>query len=381
MTSEVLDELLDAVRRFVDRRLIPLEAKVDESDEVPADVVADMKALGLFGLSIPEEHGGLGLGMEDEALVAMEFGRTSPAFRSVFGSTVGIGSQGIVMDGTEAQKQAYLPRLATGELISSFCLTEPEAGSDAASLRTRARRDGDDYVLDGTKRYITNADKADVFTVMARTADTPKPADGITAFIVDADSPGLKIGRPERKMGQRGAHVCDVIFEGCRVPADRVIGGVEGRGFRTAMKVLDRGRLHIAAVCVGTAERLVDEMRRYALERRQFGKPIGEFQLVQAMIADSETERYAARALVLDAARKRDSGAPVVKEAAMAKYFASEAVGRIADRAVQVFGGSGYIADHGIERFYRDVRLFRLYEGTSQIQQLVIAREVLKQER
>ena len=378
MASEVLDELLDAVRRFVDKRLIPLEAQVDEADAVPDDVVADMKALGLFGLSIPEEYGGLGLGMEDEARVAMEFGRTSPAFRSVFGSTVGIGSQGIVIDGTEAQKREYLPRLASGALISSFCLTEPEAGSDAASLRTRARRNGDTYVLDGTKRFITNADKADVFTVMARTADTPRPADGITAFIADANTPGLRIGRPERKMGQRGAHVCDVIFEGCAIAADRVIGGIEGRGFRTAMKVLDRGRLHIAAVCVGTAERLVDEMRRYALERRQFGKPIADFQLVQAMIADSETERHAARALVLEAARKRDTGAGVTKEAAMAKYFASEMVGRVADRAVQVFGGAGYIADYGIERFYRDVRLFRLYEGTSQIQQLVIAREVLK---
>jgi acyl-CoA dehydrogenase len=381
MTSDVLEELLAAVRRFVDKRLIPLEAQVDADDAVPADVVADMKALGLFGLSIPEAYGGLGLGMEDEARVAMEFGRTSPAFRSVFGSTVGIGSQGIVMDGTEAQRQAYLPRLAAGELISSFCLTEPEAGSDAASLRTRARRRGDVYVLDGTKRYITNADTADVFTVMARTADTPRPADGITSFIVEAATPGLRIGRPERKMGQRGAHICDVIFEGCEVPAANVIGGVEGRGFRTAMKVLDRGRLHIAAVCVGTAERLVDEMRRYALERRQFGKAIADFQLVQAMIADSETERHAARALVLEAARLRDSGASVTKEAAMAKYFASEMVGRVADRAVQVFGGAGYIADYGIERFYRDVRLFRLYEGTSQIQQLVIAREVLKGDR
>ena len=379
MTSEVIDELLDAVRRFVDKRLIPLEAQVDEMDEVPADVVDDMKALGLFGLSIPEEYGGLGLGMEDEARVAMEFGRTSPAFRSVFGSTVGIGSQGIVMDGTEAQKREYLPRLASGDLISSFCLTEPEAGSDAASLRTRARRHGDTYVLDGTKRYITNADRADVFTVMARTADTVKPADGITAFIVEATAPGLKIGRPERKMGQRGAHICDVVFDHCEVQASSVIGGVEGLGFRTAMKVIDRGRLHIAAVCVGAAERLVDEMRRYALERRQFGKAIAEFQLVQAMIADSETERHAARALVLEGARKRDAGHGVTKEASMAKYFASEMVGRVADRAVQVFGGAGYIADYGIERFYRDVRLFRLYEGTSQIQQLVIAREVLKE--
>jgi acyl-CoA dehydrogenase len=367
MASEVLPELLDAVRRFVDKRLIPLEAQVDEADEVPAEVVDDMKALGLFGLSIPEEYGGLGLGMEDEARVAMEFGRTSPAFRSVFGSTVGIGSQGIVMDGTEAQKAEYLPRLASGELISSFCLTEPDAGSDAASLRTRARRDGDTYVLDGTKRFITNADRADVFTVMARTADTLRPADGVTAFIVEAATPGLNIGRPERKMGQRGAHVCDVVFDGCRVAADRVIGGVEGRGFRTAMKVLDRGRLHIAAVCVGTAGRLVDEMRRYALERRQFGKPIADFQLVQAMLADSETERHAARALVLEAARQRDAGAGVTKEAAMAKYFASEVVGRIADRAVQVFGGSGYMHGTEVERHYRDARLLPIGGGADEV--------------
>ena len=311
MTTAIEEQqILDTIDRWVEKEVRPIARKFDQADEYPADLVEQMKALGLFGLSIPEEYGGLGLGMEDEARVAMEFGRTSPAFRSVFGSTVGIGSQGIVMDGTEAQKRAYLPRLASGELISSFCLTEPEAGSDAASLRTRARRDGDAYVLDGAKRYITNADKADVFTVMARTADTPRPADGITAFIVEAATPGLTIGRPERKMGQRGAHVCDVVFEGCRVPADRVIGA-EGKGFRTAMKVLDRGRLHIAAVCVGTAGRLVDEMRRYALERRQFGKPIAEFQLVQAMIADSETERHAARALVLEAERQRDTGAGV----------------------------------------------------------------------
>jgi acyl-CoA dehydrogenase len=377
MDADTREELLAAVRRFVDGRLVPLEAQVDADDAVPPEVVAEMRDLGLFGLTIPEAYGGLGLGMEDEVRVAMELGRTSPAFRSVFGTTIGIGSQGIVIDGTEAQKQHWLPRMARGELIASFCLTEPEAGSDAAALRTRAHRRGDRYVLEGTKRYITNAPRAGVFTVMARTADTERPADGITAFIVDAATPGIRLGRPEKKMGQRGAPICDVVFDGCEVPADAVIGGVEGRGFRTAMKVLDRGRLHIAGICVGTAGRLIDEMTRYARERRQFGKAIADFQLVQAMLADSETERRAARALVLEAARSRDAGARVTMEAAMAKYYASEMVGRVADRAVQVFGGAGYVADYGIERFYRDVRLFRIYEGTSQIQQLVIARELL----
>jgi acyl-CoA dehydrogenase len=377
MDADTLEDLLVAVRRFVDGRLVPLEAQVDADDDVPPELVAEMRDLGLFGLTIPEAYGGLGLGMEEEARVAMELGRTSPAFRSVFGTTIGIGSQGIVIDGTDAQKQHWLPRMARGEVIASFCLTEPEAGSDAAALRTRAHRRGDRYVLEGTKRYITNAPRAGVFTVMARTADTERPADGISAFIVDAATPGIRLGRPEKKMGQRGAPICDVVFDGCEVPAEAIIGGVEGRGFRTAMKVLDRGRLHIAAICVGTASRLIDEMTRYAAERRQFGRPIADFQLVQAMLADSETERRAARALVLEAARSRDAGARVTMEAAMSKYFASEMVGRVADRAVQVFGGAGYVADYGIERFYRDVRLFRIYEGTSQIQQLVIARELL----
>lgn len=377
MDRETLEELLAAVRRFVDRRLVPLEARVDEDDAVPDDVVGEMRDLGLFGLTIPEAYGGLGLSMEEEVRVAMELGRTSPAFRSVFGTTIGIGSQGIVIDGTEAQRQAWLPRMARGEVIASFCLTEPEAGSDAAALRTRAHRRGDRYVLEGTKRYITNAPRAGVFTVMARTAETERPADGITAFIVDAATPGIRLGRPEKKMGQRGAQICDVVFDGCEVPADAVIGGIEGRGFRTAMKVLDRGRLHIAGICVGAATRLMHEMKRYARDRRQFGRPIADFQLVQAMLADSETERRAAQALVLEAARKRDGDGRITQEAAMAKYFASEMVGRVADRAVQVFGGAGYVADYGIERFYRDVRLFRIYEGTSQIQQLVIARELL----
>jgi acyl-CoA dehydrogenase len=366
------------VRRFVRERLVPAEEEVAQTDVIPEDIVADMKALGLFGLTIPEEYGGLGLTMEEEALVVIELCRTSPAFRSMFGTTVGIGSQGIVMDGTPEQKQAWLPRLSTGELIASFALTEPDAGSDAASLRTTAIRDGDDYVVNGTKRYITNAPHAGMFTLMARTDPGNKGAGGITAFIVDARTPGITLGRNDRKMGQRGAHTCDVSFENCRVPAANIIGGKEGRGFKTAMKVLDKGRIHVAAVCVGAAERILEEALRYAMERRQFGRPIAEFQLVQAMLADSKAEAYAARCMVIDSARRRDAGENVSTEASCAKLFASEMCGRVADRAVQIHGGAGYMSEYAVERFYRDVRLFRIYEGTSQIQQLVIARNMIK---
>jgi acyl-CoA dehydrogenase len=376
---ETLTALLDTVRRFVRERLVPAEDIVAETDTIPADIVRDMKTMGLFGLTIPESYGGLGLTMEEEALVMIELCQTAPAFRSLIGTTVGIGSQGILMDGTPEQKDRWLPRLASGELIASFALTEPECGSDAASIRTRARRDGDHYVIDGTKRFITNAPEAGMFTLMARTDPAQKGAAGITAFIVDAKTPGISLGKTDRKMGQKGAHTCDVIFDGVRVPAANVIGGVENRGFKTAMKVLDKGRIHIAAVCVGVAERLLRDTLRYAMERKQFGQPIAEFQLVQAMLADSRTELYAARTMVLDAARRRDAGEDVSTEAACCKYYASEMVGRVADRAVQVHGGAGYVADHGIERYYRDVRLFRIYEGTSQIQQIVIARGMVKE--
>jgi acyl-CoA dehydrogenase len=372
------DQLLDTLRRFVTERLVPNEARVAAEDRVPPELVAEMRALGLFGLAIPEEFGGLGLTMEEEALAAIEIGQTSPAFRSVFGTNNGIGSQGIIMDGTPAQKQAWLPRLASGALIASFALTEAEAGSDAASLRTSARRDGEVYRLNGVKRFITNAPDADIFTLMARTGE--EGANGISAFIVERRSPGLTVGKPERKMGQQGAPVADVMLEDCAVPAANLIGGVEGRGFKTAMKVLDRGRLHISAVCVGVAERLIADSLRYAMERKQFGQPIAEFQLIQAMLADSRTEAYAARCMVLDAARRRDDGGNVATEASCCKLFASEMVGRVADRAVQIHGGAGYIADYGIERFYRDVRLFRIYEGTSQIQQLIIARNMIRDE-
>ena len=375
LDPETFDALIDTVRRFVAERLRPLEARVADEDEVPDEIVAEMRSMGLFGLSIPEEYGGLGLTMAEEVRVALEFGRTTPAFRSVFGTNVGIGSQGLVMAGSEAQKREWLPRIASGEVITSFALTEPGAGSDSASVQTRAVRDGDLYRLSGAKRFITNADKAGLFTVMARTGEPG--AKGVSAFLVPADLPGVSVGRPEKKMGQQGAHVCDVNFDETPVPAENRLGA-EGEGFRIAMRVLDRGRLHIAAVCVGVAERLIADAVAYSSERRQFGKPLADFQLIQAMIADSQTEMMAARALVFEAAALKDKGDGIVLEAAAAKYYASEMVGRVADRAVQIFGGAGYIADYGIERLYRDVRLFRIYEGTSQIQQLVIAREVLK---
>lgn len=377
LDTETRDQLIDTVRRFVSERLRPLEAQVAEDDAMPQDVVEEMKGLGLFGLSIPEAYGGLELSMEDECLVVIELGRTSPAFRSTFGTNVGIGSQALVMFGTEEQKAKYLPGIASGEIITSFALTEPEAGSDSAAVQTRAIRDGDHYVLNGAKRYITNANKADLFTVMARSDPSKPGAGGVSAFLVPRDLPGLSVGKPEKKMGQQGAHVCDVIFDNVRVPVENRIGQ-EGEGFKVAMQVLDKGRLHISALCVGVAERLIADSVAYAAERKQFGQPLSGFQLVQGMIADCKTEALAARALTMETARKRDAGQNVTMEGAAAKYFASEMVGRVADKAVQIFGGAGYIAEYGIERFYRDVRIFRIYEGTSQIQQVIIARETMK---
>jgi acyl-CoA dehydrogenase len=386
---ETLRLLQDGVCRFVREVLIPAENEVAEHDAIPPAIVAQMRELGLFGLAIPEEYGGLGLSMEEEVLVAIELAQASPAFRSLVGTNNGIGAQGILIDGTPEQKAAWLPRLASGEIIGAFALTEPDSGSDAASLRTTAvlerSGDGDVYVINGSKRYITNAPEAGVFTVMARTGKDDgagrRDAGAISAILVERGAPGLSLGRIDKKMGQRGAHTCDVIFENCRVQAANLIGAVEGVGFKTAMKVLDKGRLHIAAVCVGAAERMLGDALAYALERKQFGQPIAEFQLVQAMLADSRTEIYAARSMVLDAARKRDDGLDMGMEASCCKLFASEMCGRVADRAVQIHGGAGYVADYAAERFYRDVRLFRIYEGTSQIQQLVIARKMIREAR
>lgn len=377
LDTETLTLLLDAVRRFVHERLIPAEDELAASGQVPPDIVAEMRELGLFGLSISPDHGGLGLTMEEEVKVVFELGQTSPAFRSLAGTNIGIGSQAIVLAGTDEQRARYLPRLASGELIGSFALTEPDAGSDAMALRLSAERDGDQYVLNGTKRYITNAPIAGLFSVMARTAPERR-ANSISCFLVEAGTPGLIIGKPDKKMGQAGALTSDVVFDNCRVPASALLGGEEGNGFRTSMRVLDKGRLHISALCVGIADRLLRDAVKYATERKQFGQPIAEFQLIQAMIADSQAELYAARCMVLDAARLRDRGENTTMQAACCKLYATEMVGRVADRAVQIHGGAGYMSEYAVERFYRDVRLFRIFEGTSQIQQLVIAREVIK---
>ena len=377
--SEDIDQVCDAVRRFVRNELVPAEPQVEEEDEIPARIVEQLKAFGMFGMTIPKEYGGLGLSMYEEARVVFEVGYASPVFRSYFGTSNGVGTLGILIDGSEEQRRKYLPRIAKGDLVASFCLTEPDAGSDAASLVTRAEKQGDHYVINGTKRFTTNSPHAGLFTVFARTAPKSEGPRGISAFLVERDAPGLSIAPRHKKMGFRGSHTADVIFEDCRVPASALLGGQEGVGFKTAMKSLDHARIHMAAVATGLCERLLDEGVRYATQRKQFGKPISDFPLVQGMLADSETEWLAARAMVEKVARDKDAGIRITKESACCKYFATEALGRIADRVLQVHGGYGYIKEYPIERLFRDARLLRIYEGTSQIQQLIVAREMIKE--
>lgn len=374
---EKFKALLAEVRRFVQAECLPLEEQVDRDDLIPEPLVQRMRAVGLFGHSIPEAHGGAGLTTEELTLVNLEVSQVATAFRARFGGNTGIASESIVVDGTPQQQRHYLPRLASGELTGCFALTEPEAGSDATAQKTVAVRDGDDFVITGLKCFITNAPIADLFTVFARTDASTKGAKGITAFLVERGTPGLATSPPYRKMGQHGSPVGEVMLERVRVPASAIVGGTEGMGFRTAMKTLNKQRINLAALCTGPAIRLVEEMARHARSRRQFGQPIGDFQLVQQMIAQSNTEAHAARALVLETARKRDDGIDVTMEASMCKLFASEMCARVADRAVQVFGGSGFMAGNVAERFYRDVRLFRLYEGTSQIHLGNIAKRTL----
>lgn len=370
---------LDGVRRWVRRVAIPAEERVESDDEIPAELVDDMRRQGFFGWSIPEQYGGAGLTCEELVLAAMELSQCSAAFRARVGTNTGIGSEALVVDGTEQQKQRYLPLLASGEMTACFALTEPQAGSDAIALSTRAERHGDDYLISGSKCFITNAPIAGLFTVLARTDPQDQSARGISAFLVEGNSPGLRVGRPYRKMGQAGSPVSEVYFDEVRVPAANLVGGIEGRGFATAMKVLNKQRIHLSALCTGPAIRMLDEALKHASQRKQFGSAIADFQLVQAMIADMQTDIHAGRALILDTARKRDEGGEVRMEASICKYFASEMCGRVADLAVQIFGGAGYVADYScIERLYRDVRLFRLYEGTSQIHQLNIAKHTLK---
>jgi acyl-CoA dehydrogenase len=382
VSTTEFDELIEVLRDFVRREVMPAEAGIDESDEIPGRLIAQAKEMGLYGYALPAEFGGLGLSVRQQVLVTMELGYTSPAFRSLFGTNNGIAGQVLVLAGTEEQRKQWLPRLASGEVVASFALTEPDAGSDPSRLVTSAvpvaGPDGDGWVIDGLKRYITNAPAADIFMVFARTDLAAPPGKGIGVFIVPARLAGVSVAARDHKMGQAGAWTADVAFSGVRVPRDALVGEAAAAGYSTAMRSLAHGRLVIAAMCTGVMARLIDESVTYAKERSQGGHPIADYQLVQAMLADSQTEYMAARALVLDAAARYDAGTDQRLAPSAAKYFASEAVGRIADRAVQIHGGSGYMRGVPVERLYRDVRLFRIYEGTSQIQQLVIAREMLR---
>ena len=378
VSTTEFDELIEVLRDFIRREVMPAEAGIDESDEIPARLIAQAKEMGLYGYALPAEFGGLGLSVPQQVRVTMELGYTSPAFRSLFGTNNGIAGQVLVLAGTEGQRKQWLPRLASGEVVASFALTEPDAGSDPSRLTTSATPDGDGWVIDGLKRYITNAPAADIFMVFARTDPQAPPGKGIGVFIVPARLDGVAVAARDHKMGQAGAWTADVSFSGARVPADALVGEAAAAGYSTAMRSLAHGRLVIAAMCVGVMARLIDESVTYARERSQGGHPIADYQLIQAMLADSQTEYMAARALVLDAADRYDAGTDQRLGPSAAKYFASEAVGRIADRAVQIHGGSGYMRGVPVERLYRDVRLFRIYEGTSQIQQLVIAREMLR---
>lgn len=374
---ETFSAFLADIRHFVRTECQPLEEQVDRTDEIPEALVERMRDKGLFGHSIPEAYGGAGLTTEELALVNIEVSQVATTFRARFGGNTGIASESLVVDGTPEQKSRWLPQLASGRVTGCFALTEPQAGSDATAQKTKAVRDGDDFIITGHKCYITNAPIAGLFTVFARTDPGSTGAAGISAFLIERGAVGLSTPPAYRKLGQHGSPVGEVILDHVRVPASAIIGGVEGQGFRTAMKTLNKQRINLAGLCVGPAVRLVAEMVKRAQSRQQFGQPVGEFQLVQHMIAESNTEVHAAHALVLETARKRDAGEDVTMEASMCKLFASEVCGRVADRAVQVFGGGGYIADNVAERFYRDVRLFRLYEGTSQIHLINIAKRTM----
>jgi acyl-CoA dehydrogenase len=376
--AEDFRQIRDAVRRLVREVVVPREEEIDLSDRIPEELRGAAADMGLFGYALPEEYGGLGVDMREDVELAFEFGYTTPAFRSLFGTNNGIAGQVIARFGSEEQKKAYLPRLAAGELIGSFALTEAEAGSDPAGLRTSARRDGDAWVVDGAKRYITNAPLADLFVVFARTDPEQRGGRGISSFVVPADAPGVSLGPKDVKMGQSGAWTSEVFFDRVSVPAGALIGE-EGRGYAKALTVLSRGRLHIAALCVGMAQRVLDESVAYAATARQGGAPIGRFQLVQALIADMHAETLAGRAMVREVAARYDSGEDTSIGPSSAKLWCSEMVGRATDRAVQVHGGLGYLRTTPVERFYRDARLYRLYEGTSEVQRVIVGSGLLRE--
>lgn len=379
MDADVFDAFIDQLRRYVRERLIPAEEEVIAQDRIPDAILAEMRDMGLFGLTIPEAYGGAGMNISQYIETVKQISYAAPAFRSTISINIGMTGSAIKNFGTEAQRAEWLPRIAAGE-IACFGLTEPGSGSDSAAMQTMAVPHGNGWRLSGTKRYITNSPSARIGLIMARTSKEALPKNAhVSAFIVDMTTPGISIGTPDKKMGQSGAHIADVIMDDVDIPADALVGGVEGRGFQIAMQSLDNGRLSVAAMGVGMGRRALDTALRYAMERKAFGEPIANFQLIQAMLADSEAELYAAECMIADACARADRGEAVLRKAAAAKLFATETAGRVVDRVVQIYGGAGYLAEYPAERFFRDARILRIYEGTSQIMQLQIAKHLLRQ--
>ena len=383
MDAESFEAFLDQLRRFVRDELIPAEREMLELDRIPEAILSKMREMGLFGITVPEEYGGVDMTVSQYVRTIRELAKAAPAFRSILSINTGMFNSALKNGGTQAQKREWLTRSGRGE-IACFGLTEPDSGSDAAGLKTRALRDGDHYILNGTKRYITNAPFAKVALIMARTSAQSLPGNAhISAFLVDLSTPGVTIGRQDAKMGQKGAQIADVIMENVRVPANALLGEVEGKGFVAAMQALDTGRLSVGAAALGLAERALETGLRYAMDRKAFGEPIAQFQLIQAMLADSRAEIYAAECMMLDACRRADlakaSGGRVTLEASAFKMFSTEMCGRVVDRVVQIHGGAGYLAEYDAERLFRDARIYRIYEGTTQIQQLVIAKQMIRQ--
>ncbi|MEQ1726331.1 MAG: acyl-CoA dehydrogenase family protein [Sphingopyxis sp.] len=378
MDADVFEAFLAQLKRYVRERLIPAEAEVIANDRIPDAILDEMRAMGLFGITVPEEYGGAGMSISQYIETVKHLSYAAPAFRSTMSINVGMTGTAIRKFGTGEQRAAWLPRIAAGE-IACFGLTEPGSGSDSAAMQTSAVRSGNGYVLNGTKRYITNAPHAKIALIMARTSKEALPKNAhVSAFIVDMETAGITVGSPDKKMGQAGAHIADIIMEDVQVTGDALLGGEEGKGFVAAMQSLDNGRLSVGAMGVGMGRRILDAAVRYACERKAFGEPIANFQLIQAMLADSEAELYAAECMIADACRRADAGENIVRKAAAAKLFATETCGRVADRCVQIYGGAGYLAEYDAERFFRDARILRIYEGTSQIMQLQIAKHMLR---
>jgi acyl-CoA dehydrogenase len=379
MDTETFDQFIDQFRRYVRERLVPAERTVIEADRVPDDILGEMREMGLFGLTIPEEFGGSGMNIAQYAETIRTLGYAAPAFRSILSINIGMVASALKNGGTDAQRAEWLPRLAAGE-IACFGLTEPGSGSDSAAMQTTAVQSGNGWVLNGTKRYITNAPFAQIALIMARTSKEALPKNAhVSAFLVPMDMPGIARGKSDKKMGQSGSHIADIVMEDVRLPADALLGDEVGKGFVTAMRSLDNGRISVGAAATGYARRALDSALRYANERKAFGEPIANFQLIQAMLADSEIEIYAAECMMADVTARADAGENVLRKAAAFKVFASEMCGRVVDRVVQIYGGAGYLAEYDAERFFRDARIYRIYEGTTQILQLQIAKHMLRE--